>query len=35
MAQQIDIAWMSDWDAALARAKDEDKPVFLDFFNPN
>jgi uncharacterized protein YyaL (SSP411 family) len=29
------LAWMSDWEAALARAKDEDKPVFLDFFNPN
>jgi hypothetical protein len=29
------LAWMSDWDAALTRAKDEDKPVFLDFFNPH
>lgn len=27
--------WMEDWEAGLARAKDEDKPVFLDFFNPN
>ncbi len=33
MDQQI--AWIENWDQALNRAKDEDKPVFLDFFNPN
>lgn len=28
------IQWESELDKALARAKDEDKPVLLDFFNP-
>ena len=29
------IQWETNFDEALARAKAEDKPVFLDFFNPN
>jgi hypothetical protein len=28
------IKWEMDLNAALARAKAEEKPVFLDFFNP-
>jgi uncharacterized protein YyaL (SSP411 family) len=28
------IKWESSLDAALARAKEEDKPILLDFFNP-
>jgi thiol:disulfide interchange protein len=29
------IKWESSLDAALARARAEQKPVFLDFFNPH
>ncbi len=29
------IQWVTNFDEALARAKAEKKPVFLDFFNPN
>lgn len=29
------IQWITNFDEALARAKAEKKPVFLDFFNPN
>ena len=29
-----EIAWLDDWQAALDRAKAEDKPIFLDFFLP-
>lgn len=32
MANQIQ--WEKSFDAALSRAKAENKPVFLDFFNP-
>ena len=28
------IHWLTGLDEALARAKSENKPVFLDFFNP-
>ncbi len=28
------IQWESDLDKALSRAKEEKKPVLLDFFNP-
>ncbi len=28
------IQWVTNFDEALARAKAENKPVFLDFFNP-
>ena len=28
------IHWLTGLDEALARAKSEKKPVFLDFFNP-
>jgi len=28
------IKWETDMDAALARARAENKPVLLDFFNP-
>jgi len=28
------IKWENDFDAALGRARDEKKPVLLDFFNP-
>jgi hypothetical protein len=28
------IKWETDLNACLARAKAEDKPVLLDFFNP-
>jgi uncharacterized protein YyaL (SSP411 family) len=29
------IEWETNMDEALARARSENKPVFLDFFNPN
>jgi len=29
------IQWLTSLDKALAKAKSENKPVFLDFFNPN
>ncbi|MBI4962447.1 MAG: hypothetical protein HY913_04155 [Desulfomonile tiedjei] len=29
------IKWLNGIDAALSQAKSENKPVFLDFFNPN
>jgi hypothetical protein len=29
-----DIHWLEDWRQALARAKDQDKSIFLDFFQP-
>jgi hypothetical protein len=29
------IQWVTNFDEALAKAKAENKPVFLDFFNPN
>jgi hypothetical protein len=32
--QDQGIPWVTNFDEALARAKAEDKPVFLDFFNP-
>ncbi len=28
------VQWETDMAKALARAKDENKPVLLDFFNP-
>ena len=28
------ITWETEFDAALARARAENKPVLLDFFNP-
>jgi hypothetical protein len=28
------IQWITDFDEALARGRAENKPVFLDFFNP-
>ncbi len=33
--QDQGIQWVTNFDEALARAKTEKKPVFLDFFNPN
>jgi hypothetical protein len=33
--QDQGIQWVTNFDEALARAKAENKPVFLDFFNPN
>lgn len=32
MPQQIQ--WETEFDTALAHAKNENKPIFLDFFNP-
>jgi hypothetical protein len=29
-----EIQWEKDFDRALARAKTENKPVLMDFFNP-
>lgn len=28
------IVWETDMDSALKRAKEENKPILLDFFNP-
>ena len=28
------VQWESDMEKALARAKEEGKPILLDFFNP-
>lgn len=28
------IKWETDMDAALKRAREEQKPILLDFFNP-
>ena len=33
--QDQDIQWVTNFDEALAMAKTEKKPVYLDFFNPN
>ena len=33
--QDQGIQWVTNFDEALARAKAEKKPVYLDFFNPN
>ena len=33
--QDHGIQWVTNFDEALARAKAEKKPVYLDFFNPN
>jgi hypothetical protein len=30
-----EIQWLTDMGTALKRAKLENKPIFLDFFNPN
>jgi hypothetical protein len=30
----MDLKWETDYDAALQRAREEGKFVFLDFFNP-
>jgi thiol:disulfide interchange protein len=30
-----EIQWLTDMGTALKRAKSENKPIFLDFFNPN
>ena len=30
-----EIQWLTDMRTALKRAKAENKPIFLDFFNPN
>lgn len=32
MAENID--WQTDMDEARVRARAENKPIFLDFFNP-
>ena len=29
-----EIRWLEDWDAARARAADQNKNIFLDFFLP-
>ncbi len=29
-----EVRWLNDLNEALRRAKDEGKPVLLDFFNP-
>lgn len=33
MAEKIN--WLTSMDEAITRAKNEDKLIFLDFFNPN
>jgi hypothetical protein len=33
--QSQGIQWATGFDEALSRARAENKPVFLDFFNPN
>jgi len=30
-----EVQWLTDMRTALQRAKSENKPIFLDFFNPN
>jgi thiol:disulfide interchange protein len=30
-----EIQWLTDMGTALQRAKSENKPILLDFFNPN
>ena len=30
----MEVKWERDFDTALSRAREEDKPVLLDFFNP-
>jgi thiol:disulfide interchange protein len=30
-----EIQWLNDMETALQRAKSENKPILLDFFNPN
>jgi hypothetical protein len=30
-----EVQWLTDMGTALKRAKSENKPIFLDFFNPN
>jgi len=30
-----EIQWLTDFGTALKRAKSENKPIFLDFFNPD
>jgi hypothetical protein len=30
-----EIQWLNDMGTALQRAKSENKPILLDFFNPN
>ncbi len=29
------IQWMTDFDQALAQGRTNNKPIFIDFFNPN
>jgi hypothetical protein len=29
-----EIIWLDDWQLALAKAKEQDKSIFLDFFSP-
>jgi len=33
--EAMDLQWETDWKTALKRAQSENKPVLLDFFNPN
>jgi hypothetical protein len=30
-----EVAWITDMDDALRKAKAEKKPILIDFFNPN
>lgn len=34
MTTKTEIAWAESLDQALARAKDTDRPVYVDFFSP-
>ncbi len=29
------LVWETSWDVAFEKAKEENKPVLIDFFNPN
>jgi ABC-type glycerol-3-phosphate transport system substrate-binding protein len=33
--EATEIHWLTDMGTALQRAKSENKPILLDFFNPN